>query len=578
MLRTGIRRIPAMLRTGIGRCPAMLRTGVGRIPVMLRDGIGRYAAAIHVAGAVRYYAASLPIRLGAAMLSLGVLVLIRHATGGYATAGAVVGTLAVAGAVGAPLTARITDRYGPRRVLPALTAGKTLGVLGLVAAVTAAAPVPLWYAAAVVAGLCTPAAGSLTRARWSALAPDRAVLSTGFALESLTDDLTFVVGPVLATVLGSLVQPVLAPLLAALLVLVGGIAMATQRRPAPALRRPDSAVPGEPSTASRAHEPATPPAAGDTPAATDAGPAPTTPRAGESSVPAAAREPQSTASAREARATGSPRKAWATGSPREARATASARPAAGEARVPPSVAENARPAAASAGGPGAARRRTLRRGAARALALRVRTGALAAPALRVIAGPLAAPALRVMAGAFVATGVVFSGVQVSIAAVASGYGQAAAAGPVYGCFGVASMCAGLGYGAIRARSAPHRRVAVGFGCLAAGCALLPFAPGLGLLAAAVAVPGLAVAPTVIAGNTVVQQRVGTRHLAEAFAWLGGACSLGVAVGAAAAGRLVDAYGPRAGFLLPILAAAAAATLVARCARTLAPADPRPDEP
>jgi predicted MFS family arabinose efflux permease len=140
------------------------------------------------------------------------------------------------------------------------------------------------------------------------------------------------------------------------------------------------------------------------------------------------------------------------------------------------------------------------------------------------------------------------------------------------------MCAGLGYGAIGWRSAPHRRVAAGFGCLAAGCALLPFVPGLGLLAAAVAVPGVAIAPTVIAGNTVVQQRVGAGQLAEAFAWLGGACSLGVAAGAAAAGRLVDTYGPRAGFLLPVLAAAAAAILVARFAGSLAPADPRPDEP
>jgi MFS family permease len=299
-----------------------------RPPRVLRAGVARYAAALRIAGAVRYYAASLPIRLGAAILSLSMLVLIRHATGGYATAGAVVGTLAVAGTVGGPFTARITDRYGPRRVLPPLVTGNALGVVGLVAAVTAAAPVPLWYAAAIVAGLCTPAAGALTRARWSTLAPDRTVLSTGFALESLTDDLTFVVGPVLATVLGSLIQPVLAPLLAALLVLLGGVAMAIQRHPE---------------------------------------------RAGErSAAHAATREPSGARG--------------------------------------PSMATGPGESSASSGTSGL-RRRRIRRGAA---------------------GALATPALRVLAGAFVATGVVFSGVQVSIAAVTSGYGHAAAAGPVYG--------------------------------------------------------------------------------------------------------------------------------------------------
>jgi hypothetical protein len=422
-------------------------------------------------------------------------------------------------------------------VLPPLVAGNALGVVCLVVAVATAAPPPLWYAAATVAGLCTPAAGSLTRARWSALAPNRAVLSTGFALESLTDDLTFVVGPVLATVLGSAVQPVLAPLLTALLVLTGGVAMAVQRPPRPTAARSGSPA-REPS--SRTATPDAPTSAAPEPPST---PEPTTPTAA-SGPPAPSGVPAPIAmggSPAPTAASGPPALTMAGGPPAPAAASGSPAPAA----VGGSPASGGRRSVSS----DPRRRRRLRRGAA---------------------GALAVPALRVMAGAFVATGVVFSGVQVSIAAVTGGYGHAAAAGPVYGCFGIASMCAGLGYGAIGWRSAPYRRVAVGFGCLAAGCALLPFVPGLGLLAAAVAVPGLAVAPTVIAGNTVVEQRVGAGQLAEAFAWLGGACSLGVAVGAAAAGRLVDAYGPRAGFLLPVLAAAAAAVLVARSRRTLAP--------
>jgi len=367
----------------------------------------------------------LPIRFGAAMLSLSVLVMVHAATGGYARAGAVTGVLAAASTVGGPLAARVTDRYSPRRVLPPLVTGHAVAVATLAGAVTAGLPDPLWYAAATVAGLCTPAAGALTRARWSALAPNPDVLTTGLAIESLTDDLTFVIGPGAATVLAAAVQPVLGPLLTALLVLVGGVAMAAQRQPG-AIRRPPSGTPV----------------------------------------------------------------------------------------------------------------------AARAL------------------GALATPAVRVVAVAFVATGMVFSGVQVGLAAATAGYGHAAAAGPIYGCFGIASMCAGFGYGAVGWRSTPVRRVVVGFVALAAGCAVLPFASGLGALAVAVAVPGLAVAPTVIAGNTVVERGTPAGRLAEAFAWLGGACSLGVAVGSALAGRIVDRYGPHAGFLLPVAACVAAAAFVA----------------
>ncbi|WP_203660027.1 hypothetical protein [Actinocatenispora rupis] len=61
----------------------------GRRPVP--DAVLRYRAALRLSGAVAYYLASLPVRLGAAMLSLGVLVLVHSATGSYAAAGALAG-------------------------------------------------------------------------------------------------------------------------------------------------------------------------------------------------------------------------------------------------------------------------------------------------------------------------------------------------------------------------------------------------------------------------------------------------------------------------------------------------------
>ncbi|HEY3505293.1 MAG TPA: hypothetical protein VGN37_21230 [Actinocatenispora sp.] len=381
------------------------------------DALLRYRAALRLPGAVAYYLTSLPIRLGVAMLNLGVLVLVHAATGSYAVAGTVGGVAALAGAAGGPLTARLADRYGPRRALPPVLAAYAAGVLGLVAAVTTHAPTALWYVSALVAGLAVPQAGSLTRARWAALAPDRAVLGTAFAIESLTDDLAYVVGPVLATLLGT-VAPVVCPLATVALVVAGGVGMAA--------------------------------------------------RGG-------------TARARRGR------------------------------------------------GP--------------------------------TAGPLAVPGFRIVAVAYVATGLVFGGLQVGVVAAAGAAGRSGVAGPVYGVFGVASMLAGLAYGAVRWRAGPLRRAVVGFAALASGCALLPAAPSVGVLAGLIVLPGLAVAPTLIAG-TALATDLTPRHLrTEAYAWLGAAGAVGVAAGAAGAGRLVETA-VNAGFLLPAGAAACAALLLA----------------
>ncbi|WNF00228.1 MFS transporter [Streptomyces luomodiensis] len=180
-----------------------------------------------------------------AMLTLSIVLLLRHTTGSYGVAGAVAAVTGVAMALFAPQSGKLADRYGQRAVL-------VPGVLSHAAAaalltVLALAHAPLWalIAAAVPTGASVPQIGPMVRARWAAVlgsgAPDGSgprpgrhpLLATAAAFESVTDELTFVIGPVLATGLSTGVHPASGLIAEAALTLVGGLLFAAQRRTAP---------------------------------------------------------------------------------------------------------------------------------------------------------------------------------------------------------------------------------------------------------------------------------------------------------------------------------------------------------
>ncbi|WP_448630605.1 MFS transporter [Cellulomonas soli] len=99
---------------------------------------------------------------------------------------------------------------------------------------------------------------------------------------------------------------------------------------------------------------------------------------------------------------------------------------------------------------------------------------------------------------------------------------------------------------------------------------------LGALAAVMFVTGIAIAPTLVNGNALVQDLVAPARLTEGLTWVGTSLGVGVSVGSSVAGSRIDADGSHAGFLVVVAAAAAAvvATLVAL--PTLRPRRPAPD--
>ena len=87
-------------------------------------------------------------------------------------------------------------------------------------------------AGGVLVGATIPQLGALSAARWAALLRDEraAALPAAFALESLANELAYLAGPVLVSILGTSGYPAAGTVLAAALVVAGGIVL---RRAAP---------------------------------------------------------------------------------------------------------------------------------------------------------------------------------------------------------------------------------------------------------------------------------------------------------------------------------------------------------
>lgn len=146
-------------------------------------------------------------RLPFAMLTISLVLLVQHTTGSYGVAGAVAAAAGVSMALLAPQAGKLADRFGQRAVLvPGVLLHSAAVALLTVLALTGA---PLWtlFAAAVPTGASVPQIGPMVRSRWAARLGDTPLAGTAAAFESVTDELTFVLGPVIATALCTGVHP-----------------------------------------------------------------------------------------------------------------------------------------------------------------------------------------------------------------------------------------------------------------------------------------------------------------------------------------------------------------------------------
>lgn len=196
-----------------------------------------YRIALSTPGALAFYLTAAPGRAGIAMTGLGLIWLVHWGSGSFGAAGIVGGAFAVAEAVAGPQVARAIDKLGQTLVLPLLLLVHGVAIAALILAVAHRAPVPAEAAIAVVAGTALPELGALSAARWSWLLDGDPALPSAFALEALSNELAFLVGPLLVSLVSTLVAPVMGSALAAALIVLGGAGLTLQTGTAPPTTR-----------------------------------------------------------------------------------------------------------------------------------------------------------------------------------------------------------------------------------------------------------------------------------------------------------------------------------------------------
>jgi MFS family permease len=192
-----------------------------------------YAEVFAIPRAWRFSVAGIIGRMPMSMYGLATVLLISAGTGRYGLAGSVSAAGSVGGAVCAPQLGRLVDRLGQHRVLIPVCFTFALAVAGLVAAVTLHAPDWTLFLCGIAGGATMPQTGPMARARWSVLLAGSPRLHTAFSVESVADEVCFVVGPAAVTLLATQVHPAAGVTTAALCALAGSLWFASQRSTEP---------------------------------------------------------------------------------------------------------------------------------------------------------------------------------------------------------------------------------------------------------------------------------------------------------------------------------------------------------
>ena len=206
----------------------------------------KYRAVFRPRGTGAFCAAGFVMRMPMAIYPIGIVLIVSASTGRYGFAGVLSACFILGSAPGNPYLARLVDRHGQRRVLVPASVVHAVAVLTLAVLLQARAPDWTLLAPTVIAGFTYLPVESLVRARWSAVLGGSPELSTAYSLESTLDEMIFVLGPLIATLIATRASPILVLYVGVTLVTVGGLWLASQRatepppRPAGTERQPSA--------------------------------------------------------------------------------------------------------------------------------------------------------------------------------------------------------------------------------------------------------------------------------------------------------------------------------------------------
>jgi MFS family permease len=178
------------------------------------------------------------------------------------------------------------------------------------------------------------------------------------------------------------------------------------------------------------------------------------------------------------------------------------------------------------------------------------------------------PGLRVLFVVAAAVGAILGTMEIALVAFADEVGTMSLSGVLIAGLAVGSMTSGIGWGTVHWRSPLRHRLFVVLTLLTVLSVPLLLIGDIWVMIPFVVVTGVAVSPSLISSFTLAELLVPRAAVTEAFTWIGTALGLGVAVGASLAGKVVDAVGANAAFLVATVAAGLAAACVGLFQRLL----------
>ena len=158
-----------------------------------------------------------------------------------------------------------------------------------------------------------------------------------------------------------------------------------------------------------------------------------------------------------------------------------------------------------------------------------------------------APGLVVLAPVYFLLGAMFVSIDLSTISFAQHFGHKPLAGFILGTYALGSATGGLWYGSRQWRSSLQTRFAVTLTLTVLGVATFWAQPNLVTLTCCIYLCGLTIAPTLIAGFSLLEAQAKPGRLTEAMSWLSSGIGVGLAAGASVAGFILDAHGARVGY-------------------------------
>lgn len=194
-----------------------------------------YLQLLKTPGSKGFVFAGLIARIPVSMTAIGIITMLSELQKSYTLAGGVAASFTLSCAIIAPQISRAVDRYGQSRVLPYASFISFISILALLAVAYWQLPVWLLFLFAITGGFM-PSMSAMVRARWTEIYRGKPELQTAYALESVLDELCFIIGPPVSVGLCVGLFPQAGPLLAMLFLAIGVTAFVLQKSTEPPIK------------------------------------------------------------------------------------------------------------------------------------------------------------------------------------------------------------------------------------------------------------------------------------------------------------------------------------------------------